>query len=303
MKLSIVIPVYNGAKTISKLVEEIKRNIQETSFEIVLVHDCGKDNSWEVIKKIKEENKDILKAVKLSRNFGQHNAILCGIKHSTGDFIITMDEDLQHDPKFIKNLIQKQKEGNYDLVYAKFQRKKHNTFRNITSDVLNYMLRLGMPDLNPNYTSFRLIRSNIAKQMLSMNNSYTFLDGYLSWITNNIGFIEIEHRKREKEKSSYTLKKLIFHALNIFFTFSLLPIRIVTFSSIMIFILTLIYSIYLVIRKLVFNDLIPGYTSIMLILGFGIGLILFALGIIGEYIHRINQKTTKRPDFFEKEIL
>lgn len=303
MKLSIVIPVYNGAKTISLLVEELKRNLKSNSFEIIMVHDCGKDNSWEVIKKLKEENKDFIKAITLSRNFGQHNAILCGIKNSSGDFIITMDEDLQHDPIYITKLLEKQQKKDFDVVYAKYKKKKHNFFRNITSVGLNYLLKIGMPELNPNYSSYRLIKANVAKEMLTMNNSYTFIDGYLSWITNNISFIEIEHRKRYEDQSSYTLKKLVIHALNIFFTFSSLPIRIVSFSSIIIFVFTLIYSLYLIYRKLFFNDLIPGYTSIMLILGFGIGLILFALGIIGEYIHRINHKTTKRPNFVEKEIL
>lgn len=305
MMLSIIIPVYNGEKTISSLFNKIKQFCEQKNYqyEVIFVWDCGPDQSWNVIKKLKNEYPSEVKAISLSRNFGQHNAIICGIKNAKGDFIITMDEDLQHNPIYIHDLLVKQNETDCDVVYGKYEEKNHTLFRNITSNLLNKLLKISIPDLHPDYSAFRLIKKSVAKEILNMNNSYSFIDGYLSWITKNVSSINIKHEKRLEGKSSYTLTKLINHSINIFVTFSDSPVRFVTYSSFVIFSLTTIYSIYLVIRKIWFNDLLSGFTSIMVILGFGIGLILLSVGILGEYIYRINLKTTKRPNFIEKEVL
>lgn len=305
LNYSIIIPIYNGELTIERLVSEIITYYSETdySFQIILVYDWGKDSSWNKIKVLKRKYPKIIKVIKLTKNFGQHNALIAGIKHSDAKFIITMDEDLQHNPFDIEKLIIKQKENDYDLVYGKAFKLKHSFFRNTTSILLKKLLKFSIPELHTDYSAFRLIRTNIAKETLHMNNSYTFLDGYLSWITTNIASTEISHNDRLAGVSSYTLSKLINHSVNIFVTFSNMPIRILTYSSILILILSTMFSGYLVIRKIFLDDIIAGYTSFMVILGFGIGLILFSLGIIGEYIYRINLKTTKRPNFIEKEVL
>lgn len=302
---SIIIPVYNGEKTILKLTHAIIDFFAKTkySYNICLVYDCGRDNSWEEILKIKRRFPEIIKAIKLTKNFGQHNAIIAGIKHSNSRFIITMDEDLQHNPNEISKLIEEQSKGDYDLVYGKYIEQKHSFFRNLTSRVLKTLLKYGIPDLHSDYSAFRLIKTTIAKETLKMNNSYTFFDGYLSWLTTNVSSTNVHHNQRYDGKSSYTLKKLIDHSINIFVTFSNLPIRLVTIISIIVLLSSFGYSVYLIIRKILFNDLVAGYTSIMVILGFGIGLILFGIGVVGEYIYRISLKTTKRPNFVEKEIL
>jgi len=305
LNYSIIIPIYNGELTIEKLVSEIIIYFSETnySFQIILVYDWGKDNSWSKIKILKSKYSEIIKIVKLTKNFGQHNALIAGIKYSDAEFIITMDEDLQHNPFDIEKLIKKQKENDYDLVYGKASELKHSFFRNITSKILKKLLKFGIPELHTDYSAFRLIKTSIAKETLQMNNSYTFLDGYLSWITTNVSSTEVQHNNRLAGVSSYTLSKLISHSVNIFVTFSNMPIRMLTYCSILILILSTIFSGYLVIRKIFLDDFIAGYTSFMVVLGFGIGLLLFSLGIIGEYIYRINLKTTKRPNFIEKEVL
>ena len=303
MKLSIIIPVYNGERTLPTLVQEIKSTLGGFNYEIILVYDCGKDNSWPVIKKLKFENEDILKAVRLSRNFGQHNATICGIKHASGDFIITMDEDLQHSPASIPDFLARQKEQDCDLVYGKYAVKQHSVFRNSTSVILKKLLKIGVPDLHPDYSSYRLIKTSIAKKVLAMNNSYTFLDGYLSWITTNVSSIPVNHEKRMEGKSAYSLIKLVNHSINIFVTFSELPIRCVTFTSLLIFAAFSVYAATLILRKIIYNDIITGFTSVMVVLGLGIGLILLSIGIVGEYLHKINLKTTQRPNFNEAEVL
>jgi glycosyltransferase involved in cell wall biosynthesis len=306
-KLSIVIPVYNGEHTIGQLFAAIqeffKEKEEEYAYEVIFVHDCGKDNSWSVIQQLKAAAPKVVKAIQLSRNYGQHNALICGFKYAEGDFIVTMDEDLQHQPADIEELMKEQQSGDFDLVYGKYGELKHSFFRNLTSNIMRKSLNWAIPELHPDYTAFRLIRTDIAKQCIEMQNSYTFLDGYLSWITTHVSSTLVQHQERLAGESSYTLRKLLNHTINIFTTFSNLPIRMLTFSSIFIFILSFIYSLVLLYQKLVLGNLLPGYASLMIVLGFGIGLILLGMGIIGEYIHRINQKTTKRPNFVERKVL
>ncbi|MEN9523332.1 MAG: hypothetical protein RL065_1709, partial [Bacteroidota bacterium] len=195
MFFSIVIPVFRATKVLGNLVQEIVHETEKNKLnvEVILVFDFGENNVWQSVIQIKNKFPTIIKAIKLSRNFGQHNATIAGFKYCSGDFIITMDEDFQHSPKDIIQLINQQKQNNADVVYGKFTNRKHHLFRNITSWLLKQILKKGVPDLHPDYTSFRLIKANVAKQTLSMNNTFTFLDGYISWITKGVESIEVNH--------------------------------------------------------------------------------------------------------------
>ena len=298
MKYSIIIHVYNGDQTLVVLNQKLHNFFEKKStFEIIFVYDCGKDNSWEVLLGIKKKFPETVKLIRLSRNFGQHNALICGFEYAKGDFIITMDEDLQHAPEDIQILIEKQQEKDFDVVYGKYETRKHTVFRNLTSSILKKIIEIGIPDIHPDYTSFRLIKSQVAKTCVDMRNSYTFLDGYLSWVTTHCDSCVVSHHERQGGVSAYTLSKLINHTINIFVTFSNLPIRFLTKMSFVVLFLMSLYSAYVVFRKLIFDDFAMGYPSLVIIIGFGIGLIMLALGIIGEYIYRINLKTTQRPNY------
>jgi undecaprenyl-phosphate 4-deoxy-4-formamido-L-arabinose transferase len=233
MNYSIVVPTYRGSKTIRELFNQIRAVFDELNltFEVIFVFDDGPDDSWKIIKELVSENAGFVKGIKLNRNFGQHNATICGFKYAAGNFIITLDEDLQHDPKDINALIQKQIENDYDVIYGKISDRKHSSFRNLTSGMLNGLLRVGIPELHKDYSSFRLIKTSIAKETLNMNNSYTFLDGYLTWLTRHVASAPVSHRNSGAQSSSYNLKKLIEHSINIFVTFSNLPIRFITWLS------------------------------------------------------------------------
>ena len=303
MDISIVIPVYNGEKTLEALHLAIHTFCEEAKvqYEIVFVHDCGPDDSIRVLHKLKNTFTEHIKVIELTRNYGQHNAIIAGFSKSQGDLIITMDEDLQHQPKDIAKLLQKQKEGDYDVVYGVNATSEHSKFRNITSRILKKVLSFSIENLHKDYSAFRLIKRNIALQLIEMRNSYTFLDGYLSWITTNVSSVKVEHKERFAGESSYTMKKLIEHSINILFTFSNIPIRILSYSSIIIFLITLVYSVYIVIRKVLYDDLIAGFPTLIIAIGLGISALLLGLGIIGEYLYRINLKTTRRPNYTIKK--
>lgn len=296
---SIIIPVYNGEKTIELLLKKIlaaMHNVQE-SIEVIFVHDCGFDRSKEVMANLKEAYPEIVKTLYLTRNYGQHNALIAGVAIAKGELIITLDEDLQHDPKDFEKLIETQKLGDFDVVYGTCMSLEHSSFRNFTSNLMKKILSIAIKDLHHDYSAFRIIKRDIAKKMTKMRNSYTFLDGYLSWITTNISSVEVTHNKRIAGESAYSMKKLIHHSLNIIFTFSNLPVRLLSISSILIFIITLCYTIYIVIRKIVLNDLAVGFPTIIISIGLGISLILLGISILGEYLFRVNLKTTKRPNY------
>jgi undecaprenyl-phosphate 4-deoxy-4-formamido-L-arabinose transferase len=271
MDISIVIPVYNGELTISALLEKIVLffNEKEYVYEVIFVHDCGKDGSLGVLKKL-EKQFDFVKVIKLNRNYGQHNAIISGFNYCSGELIVTMDEDLQHDPDDIKHLINKQKEGDFDVVYGFYDILKHSGFRNISSRCLKKVLAMSIPELHKDYSAYRLIKSNVAKETIKMQNSYTFLDGYFTWITNHVSSTKVSHNERFAGESSYGIKKLIEHSLNIVFTFSNMPIRLLSYSSLLVFLFTFVYSIYVVIRKFLYDDFLTGYPTLIISIGIGI---------------------------------
>ncbi len=304
MRYSIVIPVYNGELTLEKLNKRIHGFFENKYlFEVIYVYDCGEDNSWDVLLRLKYEYPDTIKLIHLSRNFGQHNALICGFEYATGEYIVTMDEDLQHAPEDIQKMIDKQAEKEYDVVYGKYELRKHSSFRNIGSWMLKKIIDIGIPDIHPDYSAFRLIKTSVAKKCVGMRNSYTFLDGYLSWITCHCDSCIVTHHEREGGVSAYNLKKLINHTINIFVTFSNLPIRFLTKLSFLVLFTMSIYSLYVIIRKFIYDDFALGFPSLVIIIGFGIGLIMLSLGIIGEYIYRINLKTTQRPNYNTKKII
>lgn len=303
---SVVVPVFQGQETLRPLAEQVRAFFKEAgySYELILVHDGGHPEAWEVMQQLRQElGTATVKLIRLSRNFGQHNALLCGFRHATGRFIVTLDEDLQHVPADIAHLIQRQAEGNFDVVYGCYAVRQHAGWRNLTSGLLRQMLRLGIPELHPDYSAFRLLKTEVARHCLSMRNSYTFLDGYLTWVTSSVGSVPVTHQPRLTGRSSYTLGRLIRHSINIFVTFSDVPVRLLSYASLLVFVLTTLYSSYILLRKLLYNDLLPGFASLIVAIGIGVGLLLLGMGILGEYIHRINLKTTRRPDFIEAETL
>ena len=301
-RFSIVVPVYRGNSSLEDIVTISEDIYHDNLVEIIFVFDGGESYSWEKISELASKYKKV-KAIKLSRNFGQHNATICGFDFVKSNYVITMDEDLQHHPKSIQQLIETQIKSNSDLVYGIYKERSHNWFRNITSSVLKLILKIGMPKLHQDYTSFRLIKGKIAKETINMCNSYTFLDGYLSWITSNISSVKVMHYQSKEGKSSYSTRKLIKHTLNIFLTFSTLPIRFLTIISFLFFTFSSSYTIYIIISKLLNENYAAGFPTLITFLGFGFGFVLLGMGILGEYIQRINQKTTNRPNFIVTQII
>ena len=293
--LSVVIPVYRSERTLPELHRRLTDALRPITdrYEILFIEDCGGDRSWEVIEGLCREDARV-RGVQLSRNFGQHAATICGIVRADGEWILTLDDDLEHPPEYISDLIAKAAEG-FDLVYAVYPERTHTGWRNLTSALGRWMFRIAIPNLNYEYSSYRLIRRNTAKALAEFDSPFPFVDGYLAWVTNRYGTVRVEHGQRLHGASNYNFRKLFTHTINIFVTFSDLPLRFATWIGLGAFFVGGVWLLTIVLGRLLGGISVSGYASVMAgIIAFG-GLQLLILGIFGEYLGRMNFKSSRKP--------
>lgn len=304
IELSIVIPVYCSAKTLRPLVERLLPvlNAMAIRHEIIFVDDGSSDDSWNVLAELHAEHPDSIVAIQMMRNFGQHNALMCGFRHARGHIVVTMDDDLQNPPSEIPKLLDKLHEGEYDVVYGQYAEKKHRPWRNIGSRCVNVFYRrvFGMDNT---VTSFRIIQKKVIDSILSYNLNFTFVDGLLAWNTRRIGSVLVNHEPRLAGRSGYSMWKLLTLAINLFTNFSLLPLQIVSALGLLIAAGGSLLGIYYLILTLLHRIDVPGYAStIVTILMLG-GCQLLALGIMGEYLGRLHLNVNRKPQYTERQVL
>lgn len=303
-RVSIVIPVYNSEKTIEETIENIciimHKVSEDYDYEIILVNDGSKDNVRSVLLKLAKNNK--IKMIELSKNFGQHNAIMAGLSSSNGDYIVCMDDDLQTPSTGILKLLKKIKENDYDVVYGKYEEKKHNRFRNFGSCVNDLManMLINKPK-NIVMTSFFIMKRYILEEIIKYQNPYPYLGGLIFRVTDNVGDVLVEHKERPYGKSNYNLKKLLKLWLNGFTNFSIKPLRISTLFGLFFSLASFVAMLVILIQKLIKPDVQLGWTSLIIAIIFFGGIQLLSLGLIGEYIGRIFLCLNKTPQYVIKE--
>ena len=300
---SVIIPVYNSEPTLEEVCRRVISLFKEIAkpIELVLVNDGSKDKSWEIIKRLKIEYPDQIVAVNLSRNFGQHKALLCGFNHCSGDFIITIDDDLQHYPEDIKCLIDEQLQSQADVVYGIYKKKKHSTFRNMGSNALTIIF-LNFAHTPPQGSSFRLLSRHVIDGVKSYDSPFVFLDEVIAWHSRGTSFADIRHENRTTGRSGYNIFGLIGYTLQIIVTYTVLPLRLITWFGLLAFFICLFFICYFIYQKYTYGAEL-GFTALIVSLFMSTGLILFSIGIIGEYISRLFILQSKRPPFIIKEIL
>jgi len=290
-KYSIVIPVYNSELTLNILCNKIIHVFEDISpdYEIILVDDCSRDNSWKILKDLHAKNSKI-KIIHLQKNFGQHNAVLCGLNHAIGEYIITIDDDLQHPPEEIPKLVSKIQEG-FSVVYAKYYIKYHsrreNFFSNRFQMFIHYILEIP-PTIF--VSSFAIFKLDVVKTMISIKSSYIFLPALVqkSVPVNEITNIEVNHNPRKIGKSNYTIRKYLSLSLNLIINYSILPLVFVGILGLIVSFFSFCYGIYILGRYLTDPSYgVMGWNSLMVTLTFLGGMILFSIAIIGEYLRRI----------------
>jgi len=297
MNISVVIPVYNGQYTVAELVERLGKVLPAVSdaYETILVCDGSPDDSWQLIEQLAARY-DWVRGIDLMRNYGQHNALLCGVRAARYEIIVTMDDDLQHPPEEIPVLLAKLVEG-YDVVFGVPKKLPHSWWRNLTSTITKKVVGyvMGYQSIR-DISSYRVFRTHIRKAFENYRGPDLLLDVLLTWGTNRFGIVPVEESPRMIGKSNYNLTNLVKMALTLLTGYTTVPLR---FASILGFVFTLFGLFVLIYVLVTYFTLgsIPGFSFLASTIIIFSGVQLFALGIIGEYLARIFDRSYGRPTY------
>lgn len=293
---SVVIPAFNSSDTVVELCVDLVEmfNTISADFEIIIVNDGGNVSTWEKLEQLFHQLNCKISIIRLSRNYGQHNATLCGIKNAIGDIIITIDDDLQVKPSEVLKLIRENEQNHYDVVYGVYKSKKHSAVRNIGSSIIKRMSKLFL-DSQGKGSSLRLFSKALAQKILEHSQSFVYIDELLLWYTDNIAFVEVEHHKANQ--SRYSFFRLLKMTINISTNYTALPLKLITYLGLFSSFFSFLLGVYFIYRK-VFKNVPLGYTSVIVAVLFSASLILFSLGILGQYIYKLYQVQNKKPTFF-----
>lgn len=296
--LTAVIPVYRSANMLTRLhqrLTEVLDGLNKT-YEIILVEDCGGDESWAVIQHLSQKDHRV-RGFKLGKNFGQHNALLCGIRAARGQVIITLDDDLQNPPEEIPALLDKLAEG-HDVVYGTPIRQQHGVFRNLASSITKMALQSAMGAENASKTSaFRVFRTHLRQAFETCSGPEISIDVLLTWGTTRFSHISVRQDERTDGVSGYTARKLLTHATNMMTGFSSVPLQIASLLGFMFGLLGLAALGYVIVTYTFSGKSVPGFTFLASIISIFAGVQLFTLGIFGEYLARIHFRTMSRPAY------
>jgi glycosyltransferase involved in cell wall biosynthesis len=289
MLLSVIIPVYHGAVTIQKLVESVLEELDAYSFEIILINDGSKDDSEKVCLELSEKFNNI-SFLSLRKNFGEFQAVMCGLNYAKGDYTVIIDDDFQNPPSEIIKLLETAQEGYYDVVYGQYDEKKHHQFRNFGSWFVNQITTSLFQKPQDLYlSSFKIIQKEVVEEICKYKGPYPYIDGLIFNVTDNIGKVTVRHNDRHSGESNYTSKKLASLFLNIIFGYSLLPVRLSLFLGFLSTFVAIILSIL---------HLITGIDHpVWLIVLFVGGVQLISIGIVGEYIGKTFLTQSNTPQY------
>ena len=305
MKVSYVIPCYRSENTLQSVVDEIRNKMTELkkyTYEIILVDDCSPDGTFNVIRELYVEDKNII-GLSHAKNFGQHAALMAGYHFATGDIVVSLDDDGQTPADEVDKLLNKIEDG-YDVVYAEYEHKQHSAFRNFGSNVNRKMTEVLLGKPKELYiSSYFAARRFVIDEIIKYQNAYPYVIGLVLRTTKNICNVTVTHRERIEGTSGYSMKKLIALWVNGFTSFSVIPLRAATFGGVFVAFLGFLYAIYTIVTKIIDPNRIIGWSStisIMLILG---GFTLLVLGMIGEYIGRMYISLNNSPQYVIRSVL
>jgi glycosyltransferase involved in cell wall biosynthesis len=296
--ISFVIPVFRSADSLVELFERIAALAYDNSweFEVIFVEDCGEDNSWNTIQRLAAKYSKI-RGFQMSRNYGQHNALLCGIREANGDIIITLDDDLQHPPEELPKLVSKLSDE-FDVVYGPPEEEQHGLLRDLASQVTKLTLDLAMGTTNARQVSaLRAFKTCLRDAFSEYRSPTVNIDVLLTWGTTKFSAVRVRHEPRKHGRSGYTSKKLIAHAINMMTGFSTLPLRIASLVGLVFAIFGLLVLIYVLVGWLLSGSAVPGFAFLASIISVFSGAQLLALGIIGEYLSRMHLRMMERPPY------
>lgn len=300
--VSVVIPVFDSAEVLETLLARLLRvmETQASRFEIILIDDGSRDRSWHVICDWARRH-EAIRGITLMRNYGQHNALLCGIRAAKNEVIVTMDDDLQHLPEEIPKLLDKLAEG-YDVVYGTSQKGQHGFWRDIASRVTKLALQGSMSaETARSISAFRSFRTQVRDAFANFQSPFISIDVLLTWGTTRFATVSVRHDPRRAGASNYTFRKLVIHALNLMTSFSTLPLQLASVIGFAFTIFGLGVLAYVLGRYMIQGGSVPGFPFLASVIAIFSGAQLFALGIIGEYLARMHFRMMERPTYTVRE--
>ncbi|MGA2382698.1 MAG: glycosyltransferase family 2 protein [Bryobacteraceae bacterium] len=301
LSITVVVPVYNSEKSLPELCSELAQVLPQVAavFEVILVNDGSSDGSWHVVQGLARTH-EWLRGMTLTRNYGQHNALLCGIREARYDVIVTMDDDLQHPASEIPRLLAKMDEG-YDVVYGAPEQREHGVWHNLGSHVLRWALRVAMGIKSArDVSAFRAFRAGLRPVFVGYHSPHISIDVLLSWATVRFAAVTVQHRPRQYGRSNYNVVRLVLTGFNMLTGFSTLPLQfasLVGFAFMLFGVGVLVY----VVGRYLMSGSVPGFPFLASIIAIFSGVQLFALGIIGEYLARMFFRTMDRPMYLVRE--
>ena len=296
--ISVVIPVYNGSATLSPLIDRLRIALDQlaTPYEIVLVNDGSRDGSWATIESLALRYSEIV-GIDLMRNYGQHNALLCGIRRSRNDVIITLDDDLQQPPEEIPRLLAKLHEG-YDVVYGTPKQEQHGFWRNLSSRVTKAALGAATSaSVAPMVSAFRAFRASVKPAFADYRSPLLSIDVLLTWATTSFASVTVQRVARRSGVSNYRLRSLVRHTMNMMTGYSLLPLQLATMIGFLFTLFGILVLFFVLGRYLMVGETVAGFPFLASIIAIFSGAQLFALGIIGEYLGRMHLRMMERPPY------
>jgi len=301
-EISAIVPVYRSAPILPELHRRLSEALGQIAerYEIILVEDGGGDGSWEVIEGLARED-DHVRGIRMSRNYGQHNALLCGIRQARYPVIVTLDDDLQNPPEEIAKLLAVLDDG-ADVVYGTPMNEQHGFLRNQSSRITKLALQSAMgAETARNVSAFRVFRTQFRDAFATYRGPYVSIDVLLTWGTTKFAHLPVRHEPRQVGKSTYTVRKLVTHAFNMMTGFSTLPLQVASLIGFLFTLLGFGILIFVLVSYLTNGAVVPGFAFLASMIAIFSGAQLFALGIIGEYLARMHFRAMDRPTYLVRE--
>ena len=300
--LSVVIPVYNSQGSLAPLVEQLLQFFRGSRIdgEIILVNDGSRDRSWLIIQDLCQAHPEI-RGVNLMRNYGQHNALLCGIRQARHAVTATMDDDLQHPPDELPKLLARLEEG-FDVVYGTPLAQRHGLFRDVASSISKLALQGAVgAETARRVSAFRVFRTGLRQAFAAYEGSFVSIDVLLTWATTRFSSVAVRHEPRTIGTSNYTFRKLVTHAVNMMTGFSVWPLQAASIMGFVFTVFGMLVLIYVVGRYLIQGSSVAGFPFLASLIAIFSGAQMFALGIMGEYLARIHSRSRERPPYAIRE--
>jgi undecaprenyl-phosphate 4-deoxy-4-formamido-L-arabinose transferase len=299
--VSVVVPVYNSAETLPQLATRVDAALAGTPHELVLVNDGSADGSWDAVSGLAARH-EAVRGLNLMRNYGQHNALLAGIRAARAPVVVTIDDDLQNPPEEIPKLLGRLREADADVVYGTSRDEHYGLMRGLATRLGKFALRIAIgDDIAGKVTAFRAFRTDLRDAFASFDGPYVSIDALLNWGAGTYAFVEVEHHAREVGRSSYSVLRLVRHAVNVLTGFTTRPLRWASLVGLAFTAFGVVILLVVLGRYAISGSPVPGFTFLASALAIFSGVQLLTLGVIGEYLARVHSRVMSRPTYAVRE--